>query len=69
MTNFNIDFAISATISPSTVEEMVRKAVEEQSGRKVKSIEFKTREISDFADRFSHHAFDGCKVVFESGPV
>ncbi len=62
---YNLDFAVSATVKASIVEEMVKKEVEKQTGRKVKSISFKTREESDYQDRFSTTVFDGCVVYFE----
>lgn len=63
--SYNFDFAVSDTIKASIVEEMVRKEVEKQTGRKIKSISFKTREKSDPQDRFSTTVFDGCTVYFE----
>lgn len=62
---YNFDFAVSATIDAKTVEEMVKRVVETQTGRKVKSVSFKHRQESDYMDRFSTTVFDGCTVTFE----
>lgn len=63
--SYNFDFAVSAQISDKVVEEMITKIVEEQTGRKVKSISFKTKSVSDYMDRYSSTVFDGCTVYFE----
>ena len=65
MNGYNFDFAVSAQISAKVVEEMVRKAVEEQTGKQVQSVSFRTREESDYMDRYSTTVFDGCTVTFE----
>jgi hypothetical protein len=64
--NYNFDFAVSATISAKVVEEMVKKIVEDQTGRKVKKITFKTKEVSSggYRDDYSTTVFDGCTVDF-----
>jgi hypothetical protein len=64
MSGYNIDFAMSATLSSNVVEEMVRKVVEEQTGKKVASVTFKHRDISNERERFSVAGFDGCVVTF-----
>jgi hypothetical protein len=62
---YSFDFAISAQVSADTVEEMVKRAVEAQSGKKVESISFKTRMQSDPMDRGpGYPVFDGCTVHF-----
>lgn len=69
MNGYNIDFAVSATISEATVAEMIQATVEKQTGRKVKKVAFITKEVSDWADRHSSYVFDGCLVEFEKAPV
>jgi ethanolamine utilization protein EutQ (cupin superfamily) len=64
MSGYNFDFAVSATISKSVVEEMIRKVVEEQTGRKVASVTFKHCETGGYMDRGSYTVFDGCTVTF-----
>ena len=66
--SYNFNFAVSATINAKTVEEMVKKVVEEQTGRKVKSITFKTKNVySGYGrDEYSSSVFDGCTVDFEA---
>lgn len=64
MNGYNLDFAVSAKISESTVKEMIRKVVEEQTGRKVATITFETREESGSFGRYSTQVFAGCTVVF-----
>lgn len=66
---YNFNFAVSATINAATVEDMVKKCVEEQTGRRVKSIAFTTREESDYQDRYSRSVFNGCTVTFEVDSV
>jgi hypothetical protein len=67
MNNYKFDFAVSAIVSAKVVEEMVRKAVEDQTGKKVKSISMKVGTISrGFGPSEStEHVFDGCTVFFE----
>jgi hypothetical protein len=65
--NYNFDFAVSATISAKVVEEMVKKVVEDQTGRKIKKITFKTKNVSNggFRDDYTTTVFDGCTVDFD----
>lgn len=65
--NYNFDFAVSATVSAKVVEEMVKKVVEDQTGRKVKKITFKTKNVSSggFRDDYTTTVFDGCVVDFD----
>lgn len=65
---YNIDFAISADLSAEVVEEMVKKIVEEQTGRTVSKVTFKTRSESDPMDRYSREVFNGARVDFKSEP-
>ena len=62
--SYNFDFAVSATISQKVVEEMIKKVVEEQTGRKVLEISFKTTGYSDQMDRYTSYVCDGCTVKF-----
>lgn len=62
--SYNFDFAVSATISQKIIEEMVKKVVEEQTGRKVSSISFKTTSRCDQFDRYTSYVCDGCTVTF-----
>ena len=73
--SYNFEFAMSARVSQATVEEMVKKIVEQQTGRKIKTVSFHTKEVSDPMDRYSHSVVDGCTVTFDekssipSGPI
>ena len=66
---YNIDFALSATLSAKVVEEMVRKVVEEQTGKKVASVEFKikSRSMGDQRDYWTENVLDECFVTFVQG--
>ena len=66
MSGYNIDFAMSATLSAKVVEEMVRKVVEEQTGKKVDSIVFtiKSRSMGDQRDSWTDNVLDSCVVTF-----
>lgn len=62
---YNFDFAVSATISATVVEEMITKVVEQQTGRKVKKVTFKTKNVGGgFRDDHTT-VFDGCVVDFD----
>ena len=68
MNGYKFDFAVSAQISARVVEEMIRRVVEEQTGKKVSRIEMKmsnvTRGIGPMES--NEQKFDGCMVYFES---
>ena len=66
MSGYNIDFAMSATLSAKVVEEMVRKVVEEQTGKKVSGVEFKikSRSMGDQRDSWTDNVLDSCVVTF-----
>lgn len=64
MNGYKFDLAISATISAAVVEEMIRKVVEMQTGRKVDTIAFKTRESGGNFNVSPVTVFDGCLVTF-----
>ncbi len=65
---YNFEFAVSATISAKVVEEMIKKVVEEQTGKKVTSIELKMRSVSKGSqrDEYTETVFDGATVFFEN---
>ena len=67
MNGYNFDFAVSAKISPKVVEEMIKKVVEEQTGKKVASIEFNMRSVTKGwqRDEYTETVFDGVTVHFE----
>jgi hypothetical protein len=43
---YNFELSISARVSPKTVEEIVKTVVEDQTGRKVETIEAKSARVS-----------------------
>jgi hypothetical protein len=71
MTGYNFDFAVSATISAKVVEEMIKKVVEEQTGKKVASIQLKMRSITKGMqrDEYTETVFDSATVFFEGEKV
>ena len=64
--NYNFEFAVSAQISAKVVEEMVRKVVEEQTGKKVSGVEFKitSRSMGNQRDAWTENVLDSCVVTF-----
>ena len=68
MQNYNFDFAVSATISAKVVEEMIKKVVEEQTGKKVANIQLKMRSVTKGMqrDEYTETIFDGATVFFEN---
>lgn len=71
MKGYNFDFAVSAKISPKVVEEMIKKVVEEQTGKTVKSIKLEMRSITKGSqrDEYTETVFDGATVFFENEQV
>jgi hypothetical protein len=69
--NYKFDFAVSAVVSAKVVEEMVRKVVEEQTGKKVTKVSMKVSALSRGMgpNENTEHVFDGCTVYFENEPV
>jgi hypothetical protein len=67
MNGYNIDFAMSATLSAKVVEEMVRKMVEEQTGKKVDKVTANYIDCSSPQDRYSIREFNGYTVTFMIG--
>ncbi len=68
MNGYKFDFAVSATISAKVVEEMIKKVVEEQTGKKVTSIQLKMRSVTKGMqrDEYTETVFDGATVFFEN---
>lgn len=71
MKGYNFDFAVSAKISPQVVQEMLKKVVEEQTGKKVTSIKLEMRSVSKgvMRDEYTETVFDGATVIFENEPA
>ena len=69
--NYNFDFAMSATISPPVIKEMITKIVQDQTGRKVKTIEFKMKSVTKGhqRDEYEELVFDGVVVTFDNAAV
>jgi hypothetical protein len=68
MNGYNFEFAVSAQISARVVEEMVRKVVEEQTGKKIAKLEMRTRTVTRGIGPMESNeiVFDGCTVFFEN---
>ena len=66
--NYNFEFAVSAQISAKVVEEMIKKVVQEQTGKKVASVELKMRSVTkgNQRDEYTETVFDGATVFFEN---
>ena len=71
MKNYNFDFAVSAKISPKVVEEMIKKVVEEQTGKKVASIKLEVKNVlkGHQMNEYNETVFEGATVFFESEAV
>ena len=63
--NYNFDLAVSATISAKVAEEMIKRIVEEQTGKKVASVEVRLQKESNPGET----VFDGYRVFFHNEPV
>jgi len=65
--NYNFEFAVSATIDPKVVEEMIKKVVEEQTGRKVSKIDIKVQMKTQGyqCNEYQVPVFEGVTVYFE----
>ncbi len=65
---YNFNFDVSAQISAKTVEEMIKKVVEEQTGKKVTRIEMKMQNVTKGlqTNEYTETSFNGCTVYFES---
>jgi hypothetical protein len=64
--NYKFEFAVSAQVTAKVAEEMIKKVVEEQTGKTVNRIDMKIREISRGMgpSANSEHVFDGCTIYF-----
>jgi hypothetical protein len=67
MNGYNFDFAMSAKISEKVVIEIITKAVEAQTGKKVAKVEVNTRSVTKGhqRDEYIETVFDGVTVYFE----
>lgn len=66
MSKYNFNFAVSAELNEETVNTMVKQVVEEQTGRKVRQVIFKTGMRSyDYRGEPGSPVFTGCTVYFE----
>ena len=67
MKGYNFDFAVSAKISPEVAKEMIKKVVEEQTGRKVSKIDVDMRTVTRgfYRDEYNETIFDGVTIHFE----
>ena len=66
MSKYNFDFAVSAELNGEIVKAIVTQVVEEQTGRKVREVIFKTGMRSyGFRDEPGYPVFTGCTVHFE----
>ena len=65
---YNFDLAISAKISKTVAEDMIRRTVEEQTGKKVASVEARFRTVTKGMgpSESSETVFDGFHVSFQN---
>jgi len=64
---YNFDFAVSAEISEKVIKEMITRAVEEQTGKKVAKVVLKVGlEHEDRSMGSSYPSFKGATVTFDS---
>ena len=61
-----IKMELSANIDASAVEEILRKAIESETGFKVDRVKFTIGSRSDFHDRVTSSVFEGCTVFFKN---
>jgi uncharacterized alkaline shock family protein YloU len=69
--SYSFDFAVSADIDAKTVQEMVKRIVEEQTGQRVKSVDLKVKMVTHGyqRDEYQVAVFEGVTVHFEKeGP-
>ena len=71
MNGYNFEFVVSAKISAKVVEEMIKKVVEEQTGKKVSKIDMKLSAVSRGIGpgETRDTVFDGCTVYFVNEPA
>lgn len=66
MNKYNFDFAVSAELSEETVKAIIKQAVEEQTGRKVRAVMLKAAlRMHSYRDEPGCPQFTGCTVQFE----
>ena len=66
MNKYNFDFAVSAEINADTVKKMIQQVVEQQTGRKVKSVVLEIGlEYEDRPGGGSYPVFKRATVNFE----
>lgn len=65
---YNFNLAVSAEVSASVAHDMIRKIVEEQTGKKVASVETKLRMVSRGIgpSESNETIFDGFHIIFEA---
>ena len=61
-----LNMIVSATVAASSVEELVKAAIEKETGREVLTIKPIIRESSDYMDRGTYTTFGGYEVTFKS---
>lgn len=68
MNGYNFDFAVSAKISPKVVEEMIKKVVEEQTGKRVASVKLEVKNVlkGQQMNEYNETVFEGATVFFEN---
>jgi hypothetical protein len=64
---YDFELTITTSVSADTVEKMVKAMVEEQTGRKVKSITPRSR--PSMGSTVSTYVFDGYGITFEDEKV
>lgn len=69
MPGYNFDFAMSANLSVKVVEEMIQSVVEQQTGKKVATVEFKFKNVTkgNQRDSWTEAVLEGCTVTFIKG--
>ena len=65
--SYKFNFAVSADIDAKTVQDMVKRVVEEQTGQRVKSVDLKVKMITQGhqRDEYQVPVFEGVTVRFE----
>lgn len=68
MSKYNFNFAVSAKIDAKTVEDMIKAVVEEQTGRKVISVDINVKMKSQGfqRDEYQVAVFEGVTVNFQT---
>lgn len=68
MSKYNFNLAVSAKINAKTVEDMIKAVVEEQTGRKVSSVEINVKIQSQGfqRDEYKVAVFEGVTVNFQT---